>query len=461
MESHKLTPEHISTLLPNEIFVFGSNLAGYHAGGAARMAATHFGAIYGQGVGRQGQSYAIPTMQGDVETIRPYVDEFVAYASAHPELIFYVTRIGCGIAGFTDAEIAPLFREAFLRENVCLPESFVRVIESPTSTQTCEIPEEYLVSVRGQMRTLMDLLKALNKEKPIHSAKEGCERLQLLLLSQVRGGDEIAFNALRTFWCLTKTRKASSDEVDLDRLERDMIAFHNQDDEMRSLTVYSVLFQYSVAKMLKFIRFTNEFMRYKSYEEIEKALTFIEVSPCSSTDDSYYRFGRTPKESAELILREEWENISRDGVLDNDLLEEITFGRFDRMVRSEGLEQMLCTAFKWGGCHDLLMPDRHDGKRFYAPVYRVKASWDGEDNLEKGCNDNLRRSPSEFEMFFAERLLNNHREYVKVGRRPEYFFVPKSDMTLPVYSNLEGKLVFNSDAEKKKAIQEILQNGYF
>ena len=75
----------------------------------------------GQGVGLQGQSYAIPTMQGGVETIRPYVDEFIEFAKAHPELTFLVTRIGCGIAGFTDAEIAPLFRQAHNIDNIVLP----------------------------------------------------------------------------------------------------------------------------------------------------------------------------------------------------------------------------------------------------------------------------------------------------------------------------------------------------
>ena len=119
------TPEWINELKPDEIFVFGSNLAGMHGGGAALFAARHFGAVMGQGVGLQGQSYAIPTMQGGVETIKPYVNEFIEFAKAHPELFFYVTRIGCVIAGFRDEEIAPLFAEAVGVENICLPESFL------------------------------------------------------------------------------------------------------------------------------------------------------------------------------------------------------------------------------------------------------------------------------------------------------------------------------------------------
>ncbi len=121
MEQKRTTPEFITSLEPNEIFVFGSNLKGMHGGGAAYIAYRKFGAIMGQGVGLQGQSYAIPTMQGGVETIRPYVDEFIEFAKQHPELTFLVTRIGCGIAGFTDEEIAPLFEAAHEVENVVLP----------------------------------------------------------------------------------------------------------------------------------------------------------------------------------------------------------------------------------------------------------------------------------------------------------------------------------------------------
>ncbi|WP_290534803.1 hypothetical protein [Alistipes sp.] len=124
----RISPDRIDKLRADEIFVFGSNLAGMHAGGAARLAWQKFGAVWGQGVGLQGQSYAIPTMQGGVETIRPYVEEFVGFAKRHPQLRFLVTEIGCGIAGFTPREIAPLFETARTVENICLPERFWQVL---------------------------------------------------------------------------------------------------------------------------------------------------------------------------------------------------------------------------------------------------------------------------------------------------------------------------------------------
>ena len=124
MGQKRTTPERITSLQPNEIFVFGSNLRGMHGGGAAYIAHRKFGAIMGQGVGLQGQSYAIPTMQGGVETIKPYVDDFIEFAKMNKQLTFLVTRIGCGIAGFRDEEIAPLFKAAQEVVNIVLPEGW-------------------------------------------------------------------------------------------------------------------------------------------------------------------------------------------------------------------------------------------------------------------------------------------------------------------------------------------------
>lgn len=123
----RISPKWIDKLNDNEIFVFGSNLEGYHGGGAANLA-MKWGAIWGQGVGLQGQTYAIPTMHGGVETIKPYVDDFLLFAQAHPEFKFLVTEIGCGIAGFSIKEIAPLFKDTMSVNNVYIPLSFYEIL---------------------------------------------------------------------------------------------------------------------------------------------------------------------------------------------------------------------------------------------------------------------------------------------------------------------------------------------
>lgn len=117
-----------------EIFVFGSNLAGRHGRGAAKWAREHRGAIYGQGKGLQGDSYAIPTKNRELTTlalplIAVHIDEFIRFARIHQDsLCFQVTPIGTGLAGYRASDIGPLFREALGLPNVKLPEEFLKVI---------------------------------------------------------------------------------------------------------------------------------------------------------------------------------------------------------------------------------------------------------------------------------------------------------------------------------------------
>ncbi len=126
----RITSPRITELQPGEIFVFGSNLEGHHGGGAALLAWKKWGAIWGQGAGLQGQTYGIPTMHGGPDRIKPYVDKFISFARQHPELTFLVTEVGCGIAGFRPAEIAPLFRDAADVENIHLPQRFWEVLNT-------------------------------------------------------------------------------------------------------------------------------------------------------------------------------------------------------------------------------------------------------------------------------------------------------------------------------------------
>ena len=125
----KFTPDYIDSLLPGQVFVFGSNTLGYHTGGASGTARKKFGAIWGQAEGLQGQSYAIPVDYGKNirkdEEVKAAVERFVAFAKEHTELVFFVTRVGCGIAGYQDNEMARFFSKAITLKNVHLPKSFV------------------------------------------------------------------------------------------------------------------------------------------------------------------------------------------------------------------------------------------------------------------------------------------------------------------------------------------------
>lgn len=121
------TSNNISDLKPNEIFVFGSNEAGIHGAGAARLAYEKFGAVWGKGFGLYGQTYAIPTKDKRIETlplqrIKQYVDTFLFFAKVNPQYTFLVTKIGCGLAGYKPEQIGPFFKNN--PPNVILPKEF-------------------------------------------------------------------------------------------------------------------------------------------------------------------------------------------------------------------------------------------------------------------------------------------------------------------------------------------------
>ena len=125
----RITPEIISKLEQGYIFVFGSNLSGRHGKGAAKTA-LGWGAKWGQGDGLQGRTYGIPTKDASIrrtltiEEIKPFVDEFIEFAKSRKDLIFLVTEIGCGLAGYKPKDIAPLFKGVVDIENIYLPERF-------------------------------------------------------------------------------------------------------------------------------------------------------------------------------------------------------------------------------------------------------------------------------------------------------------------------------------------------
>lgn len=128
----RLSPDYITELKPNEIFTFGSNLKGVHGAGAAKQA-VKWGAIYGQGEGLMGQTYAIPTKDENVKTlpikdIYQHINNFIKVVEEHPELIFLVTPIGTGLAGHLPAVMGTMFKRLTKYENVYLPKLFIDIL---------------------------------------------------------------------------------------------------------------------------------------------------------------------------------------------------------------------------------------------------------------------------------------------------------------------------------------------
>jgi len=127
VNGRRVASDTITHLDGNEIFVFGSNIHGMHGGGAAWYAHQNFGAEWGVGEGLTGSTYALPTMEGKCSMAHA-VRNFTECARQHPDLVFLVTAVGCGIAGYSPADVAPLFADAAKLQNVFLPKVFWDVI---------------------------------------------------------------------------------------------------------------------------------------------------------------------------------------------------------------------------------------------------------------------------------------------------------------------------------------------
>jgi len=155
MKELRVTPEVINDLVKNQIFVFGSNESGIHGAGAARLAVDKFGAQPGKGWGLSGNTFALPTKDWEIKTlpieaVKNYVDRFIALTNGHyhSKWNFLVTKIGCGLAGFTPEEIAPLFKECRNQRNIWLPQDFHDVLDG-IYVPSAEIPLDLIPSVSG------------------------------------------------------------------------------------------------------------------------------------------------------------------------------------------------------------------------------------------------------------------------------------------------------------------------
>lgn len=156
------TPDYIDRLLPNQIFVFGSNTLGYHTGGASGTARKKFGAVWGQAEGMQGQSYAIPVDFGrgirkDTE-VKASVEKFIDFAKQNEKLFFFVTRIGCGIGGYRDDEMAQFFKDALGVKNICMPKSFVDALKGGEVSYDLD---RFIKAQDSEMYTYVDALNEI------------------------------------------------------------------------------------------------------------------------------------------------------------------------------------------------------------------------------------------------------------------------------------------------------------
>ena len=450
------TPDAISSLKADEVFVFGSNLQGYHGGGAARAAVNKFGAIWGQGVGLQGQSYAIPTMQGGVETIKPYVNQFIGFAKEHTELFFYVTRIGCGIAGFKDSDMAPLFQDAMEVDNICLPESFVKILKDSTNPNHPHAPQSYKMMMYGQCRTFADIVKTLNEQKHYHSFEELIADFGEVIeqYQQRRTVSQDSLDVIEQVLYSNKNVLFEDNRFHLGRfLEKLEMAFDDKDKS----EIDKIFVNRQRTKLLILLKTLNDICHYTDVEDLRYHLLSIATGRWNCGDNSYMndplpKIGNWPINWFLSGLQKQWNHVTVNGELDNQLLERVMFAEHAEKVKKSGLEQVIANDFTDDGpCHPEVFYPNNPGT---APVY-VKDEFSR--RYIKACGEG--KGPrSGHELYEMELVKSVLRQEVSKGHYEllgERYYIPVGTINKPVFIEQYGRVHFASLDEKRRYIDKI------
>ena len=469
IERSLYTPNAISSLKPDEVFVFGSNLQGHHGGGAARAAQMRFGAIWGKGVGLQGQSYAIPTMQGGPETIKPYVDQFIAFAKEHVELFFYVTRIGCGIAGFKDQDIAPLFMEALAVENICLPESFAKIIEQLSASRPNEpFPGiTRTTSVRlyqqGQVRTLADIAMTLNDQHHYTDVERFMRDFDDVIKAYKERGT-VSHEICKLVEEIIRNNEATLftnyGYLDFDKLI-EMVDHLTASDENNPLEI--IYSRREKTKMLRLAALLNDIMHYTAASDLMNDLSSIAYGRFNCGDN---RFMNDPFHYPLFFFKhgieELWEEIQDNGYMSNVLLEKKMFTEHEESVEEYGLKKVIRKDFEQDGPDH---PEVYYSKRTgTAPVYLLDENYldhcSGNPMFVKSCGDG--KGPNAhhtlYEMGLVEGIIRREcrkGNYEEIGE----YYVPVGDDSKPIFKQGHGKMEFDILPDKRRFLQRIRKNN--
>ena len=451
------TPDKITELKPDEVFVFGSNLRGYHNGGTALLAYNHFGAKMGKGRGFSGQSYAIPTYRIPLDELKGYIDEFLQFARDHDDLLFYVTKIGCGSAGHTVDEIAPLFRDALELDNVRLPSEFVATLNLNFDPKLgTKAPKAAKMQNYGQVRTLADLAMALNEQNHYDNPNVLLGDLNpVLFLYRKRG--TVTDDALDSFKAMLEKNAASwftDGHFDTDK----MFAHLQQKADNDAMMALDLIYQRrAMAKIGRVVMLMNEIARYTDVKTLMGDIHMALKEEGTAWGNGYsIIWGDSfhyPFFFFEHGIQKQWQHIiDKEGHLDNEKFAKVMFDDHEKRVKELGLAEVIRRDYEQdSACHsEVFVP-----KEFATgPVY-VQME---DDIYIKSCGEGKgpNRYPERYELQFLLPVL----ERLCQGDNPEYInanvFMPIRDYSRPVYSKW-GKVIFSDDAEKKLYLMEHLK----
>lgn len=437
------TPDRINTLGKKDIFVFGSNLAGRHDGDAARIALNRFGAVYGQGEGLQGNSYAIPTMQGGVETIEPYVDRFIEFAQREKALTFYVTKIGCGIAGFNVANIAPLFAKAIGIPNIRLPKDFVDIISQNSQNNKIDnIRGDLFVHVHGVTRTFADLVISQNNEKGFQNLDEVMSFLAQYFERFRRTGDEVAFIAVRVFWDIIRDDTLfANGQLNVTVLKERLLGF-----EPHSCKINHAYEFHCREKLFNVVAYLNLFRRYRNANELLRDIDHTGITRFSHCGLNYFMSpieagNGYPRFYFTRFLNWNWkELLNSDGTLDSKKLEELMFNKHERSLRKYGLEAVLAHDYNIYACWGAFTPKELGTGPVYIDL--------GEGNYAISCGEGAgpNHIPNYLGYMVVTEILENDSHYEFISG----YFIPKHDITLPILGGWQAPWIKEFDNLKDK-----------
>lgn len=323
------------------------------------------------------------------------------------------------------------------------------MMSNPQQTQPQMMPEGLKCLVHGQTRTLVDILKEMNKEEPIRDSFDARKRLETFVNHNLRSGDEVAHFVIRLLFRWFYRNEIDGKRIDLAGLEKELLS-SGSDAFYEESYANKIYFDYCVAKLIKYIKFLNEFRRYSSIKQIKDDLqaTIGYISGCGSNcNGSEYFFGFSRAMLSEIlwtIERNEERLFNRESGLSNEALERLFFTDYAEKIDSLGFERAIKEVFRDGGCHsewlstiDVIGPH----------IMEVR---EGEYEIMCGSGNPFGRDA--FFIRFALQLLANDPKY----RYCNGYFVPNEDYSLPVYQEWRGaKLSFKNQAEKEEFIKKI------
>lgn len=459
----RLTPDNIDFLYEDEIFVFGSNMAGYHNGGASATAYEKFGAIWGKGEGLQGKSYAIPTVEGGVETIKPYVDKFLAFACKHQELYFLVTRIGCGTAGFRTEDIAPLFEGAQDMKNVSLPAEFLFVLSKLQEFPYISRSALLRITQQGQVRTLADIAMALNEKFKFTNMEDFINAFQETLSKYIERGtiskdvvSAIQYTIMQNEKSLFRKRY-----LDLGKLEKVMDSL---DKWKLKSTLDAIYSRREKIKILRIVSLLNDVMHYTTADDLCEDMLLVLTQDKSSGQYNVMNdiFIWNPGWNYPLMffikgVRGMWDELQDNGHLSNKLLEQKIFTEHENKVAKLGFKKVLEEDYiNDGPCHPEVFFPKKTGT---GPVY-VKDDYyhdhcSGEPLYVKSCGEG--KGPRAHNTLYEFRLIlpilerecqNGTYKIVEYNNRE--YYIPNYCMSKPVFDSRHGLVWFDDMSYEKE-----------